>query len=107
MDHESAIKYYYYYYQYIGRMNYDLSFVVTIITVTCYSWAPSSGDHIFTCGAIYRPPHIPGLFQCLSYISFGWNFEHSSSSFIHLTFAKRQFEFVVFVSYMVLLYFIL
>jgi len=27
------------------------------ITVTCYSWAPSSGDHFFTCGAIYRPPH--------------------------------------------------
>jgi len=25
-------------------MNNDLSFVVTI-TVTCYSWAPSSGDH--------------------------------------------------------------
>ena len=29
-------------YYYIGRMNYDLSFVVTTITVTCYSWAPSS-----------------------------------------------------------------
>jgi len=29
------------------------------------------------------------------------NFEHSSSSFIQSTFAKRQFEFVVFVSYMV------
>jgi len=27
-------------------MNYDLSIVVTI-TVTCYSWAPSSGDHLF------------------------------------------------------------
>jgi len=38
-------------------MNYNLSFVVTTITVTCYSWAPSSGDHLFTCGAIYRPPH--------------------------------------------------
>ena len=22
------------------------------ITVTCYSWAPSSGDHLFTCGTI-------------------------------------------------------
>jgi len=31
------------------------------ITVTCYSWAPSSGDHLFTCGAIYRPPHPPDL----------------------------------------------
>jgi len=20
------------------------------ITVTCYSWLPSSGDHLFTCG---------------------------------------------------------
>jgi len=26
------------------------------ITVTCYSWAPSSGDHLFSCGAISRPP---------------------------------------------------
>jgi len=38
-------------------VNYDKSLVVTI-TVTCYSWAPSSGDHLFTCGAIYRPPHV-------------------------------------------------
>jgi len=38
-------------------MNSDLSFVVTTITATCYSWASSSGDHLFTCGAIYRPPH--------------------------------------------------
>jgi len=30
-------------------MNHDISLVVTI-TVTCYSWAPSSGDHLFTCG---------------------------------------------------------
>jgi len=37
-------------------VNYDNSLVVTI-TVTCYSWAPSSGDHLFSCGAIYRPPH--------------------------------------------------
>jgi len=37
-------------------MNYDNSFVVTI-TVTCYLWAPSSGDHLFACGAISRPPH--------------------------------------------------
>jgi len=26
------------------------------ITVTCNLWAPSSGDHLFTCGAISRPP---------------------------------------------------
>jgi len=38
-------------------MNHDLSFVVTTIIVTCYSWAPCSGDHIFTCGAIYPPPY--------------------------------------------------
>jgi len=37
-------------------VNYDNSLVVTI-TVTCYPWAPYSGDHLFTCGAIYRPPH--------------------------------------------------
>jgi len=36
-------------------MNHDFSFVVTI-TMTCYSWVPSGGDHIFTCGAISRPP---------------------------------------------------
>jgi len=46
-----------------------------------------------------------GLFQCLSYISFGYNFEHSTSSFIQSIFAKSQFEFVVFVSY--ILYYIL
>jgi len=38
-------------------VNYDNSLVVTI-TVTCYSWAPSSGDHLFTCGAIFRPPQM-------------------------------------------------
>jgi len=37
-------------------VNYDNSRVVTI-TMTCNSWAPSSGDHLFTCGAIYLPPH--------------------------------------------------
>jgi len=36
-------------------VNYDNSLVVTI-RVTCYAWAPSSGDHLFTCGVIYRPP---------------------------------------------------
>jgi len=44
-------------------VNYNNSLVVTI-TVTCYSWAPSSGDHLFTCGAIYRQPHpIDGIGQ--------------------------------------------
>jgi len=37
-------------------VNYDNSLVVTI-TVTCYSWPPLSGDHLFTCGAIFWPPH--------------------------------------------------
>jgi len=37
-------------------VNYDLLFVVTV-AVTCYSWAPSSSDHLFACGAISRPPH--------------------------------------------------
>jgi len=42
-------------------VNYDNSLVVTI-TVTYNLWAPSSGDHLFTCGAIYLPPHwIPAL----------------------------------------------
>jgi len=36
-------------------VNYDNSPVVTI-TVTCYLWTPSSGDHLFACGAIYPPP---------------------------------------------------
>jgi len=26
------------------------------ITVTCYLWAPSSGDHLFPCVAIFWPP---------------------------------------------------
>jgi len=37
------------------------SLVVTI-TVTCYSWAPSSGDHFLTCGAIFWPRQGP--FEC-------------------------------------------
>jgi len=37
-------------------VNYDNSLVVTI-TVTCYSWVPSSGVHLFSCVAISRPPH--------------------------------------------------
>jgi len=36
-------------------VNHDDSLVVTI-TVTCYSWAASSGDHLWTCGAIFWPP---------------------------------------------------
>jgi len=36
-------------------VNYDNSLVVTI-TVSCYLWAQSSCDHLFTCGAISRPP---------------------------------------------------
>jgi len=38
-------------------VNYDNSLVMTI-TVTCYSWAPSSADHLFTCGTIFWPAHI-------------------------------------------------
>jgi len=37
-------------------VNNDNSLAVTI-TVTCYLWKPSSGEHLFTCGAISRPPH--------------------------------------------------
>jgi len=38
------------------------SLVVTI-TVTCYSRVPSSGGHLFTCGAIFWPPHHFPLHQ--------------------------------------------
>jgi len=40
-------------------VNYNNSLVVTI-TVTCYLWTPSTatGDSLFTCGAISRPPHL-------------------------------------------------
>jgi len=38
-------------------MNYDL-FVVMTITMTCYLWAPSTGDHLVACGAISRPLHV-------------------------------------------------
>jgi len=31
------------------------------ITVTCYSWAPSGGDHLFTCGAIFWPPQAEAV----------------------------------------------
>jgi len=37
-------------------VNYGNSLVVTT-TVTCNLWSPSSGDQLFTCGAIYLPPH--------------------------------------------------
>jgi len=37
-------------------VNYNNSLVVTI-TATCNLWAPSSGDHLFTRGAISRLPH--------------------------------------------------
>ena len=30
---------------------------MSTLTVTCYSWPPSSGDDLFTCVAISRPPH--------------------------------------------------
>jgi len=43
-------------------MNCDISFVVTII-VTCYRWAPSTGDHLFICDGIFRPPHILSQFN--------------------------------------------
>jgi len=50
-------------------MNYDLPLVATAITVTCYSWAPSSRDHLFTCCTIYRPPHESlQLFSKLSHL---------------------------------------
>jgi len=41
-------------------VDYDNSLLVTI-TVTRCLWAPSSGDHLFTCGAISRAPHAAVL----------------------------------------------
>jgi len=38
-------------------VNYD-NLLVVAITVTCYLWAPSSGDCFFACGAISRLPHM-------------------------------------------------
>jgi len=46
-------------------MNHDNSLMVTI-TVTCNLWTPSSGDYLFTCGAIYLPPHGPGYNWCVA-----------------------------------------
>jgi len=39
---------------------------VVTITVTCYSWKPSSGDHLLTCGAIFWPPNLTTTSQKLS-----------------------------------------
>ena len=38
-----------------GWEDYDNPLVVTV-TVTCYSWSPSSGDHLFAYGPIFWPP---------------------------------------------------
>jgi len=43
-------------------VNYDNSLAVTI-TLTCYSWAPSSGDDLFSCGAISRQPQMVNHFH--------------------------------------------
>jgi len=42
-------------------VTFDYSLVVTI-AVTCYLWAPSTGDHFFKCGVISWPPH-KGAFE--------------------------------------------
>jgi len=36
-------------------VNYDHLIMVTI-TVTCYLRVPSTSDHLFSCGTIFRPP---------------------------------------------------
>jgi len=64
---------------YIGQLNYGNSLMVTL-TVTCYAWATSSGDHLFTCGAISRPSHhFP-----LHYLK-GLSLYHSHFNFIIFT----------------------
>jgi len=57
---------------------------VVTITVTCDLWAPSSGDHLFTCGAIYLPPHLETLlvFVCIEFKASACrtdNFQRSAS----------------------------
>jgi len=42
------------------------------ITVTCYSWTPSSGDHLFTCGAIFWSPHYR---LALIHFTCSWNLQ--------------------------------
>jgi len=61
-------------------VNYDNSLVVTI-TETCYSWAPSNGDHLFACGAIYRPPHCL-LQYCLCIAIWTFFVFHGASWFL-------------------------
>ena len=52
-------------------MNYDNSLVVTI-TVTSCLWAPFSGDNLFTCGAISRPPQLRReLYAQISFLPLG------------------------------------
>jgi len=45
-------------------VNYDLSFVVTPITVTCYSWAPSSSDHYLYVAWSVCDPVVFAHIQC-------------------------------------------
>jgi len=38
-----------------------------LLVMTCYSWAPCTGDYLFTCGAISRLPHgvcLPDMLPC-------------------------------------------
>jgi len=37
--------------------------VVVTITVTCYLWAPSNGDHFLACGGFSKPPHFNAVIK--------------------------------------------
>jgi len=57
-------------------VNFYHSLVATI-TATCGLWAPTTGDHLFTCGAISRPPQPPGNDEA-------WNYAHIASTGVRM-----------------------
>jgi len=40
------------------------------ITVTCYSLAPSNGDHLFACGAIFWSPQYSPAREVNTFLTF-------------------------------------
>jgi len=73
-------------------VNYDNLLVVTI-TVTCYSWAPSSGDDLFSCGATSRPPQCKASCRLSENVVFQFTFSLSkqpSGNFLQQTAGNRK-----------------
>jgi len=69
-------------------VDYDNSLVVTI-KVTCDLWAPSTGDHFFICGAIFRLPPNLQRWPVSSEISDFTPCAHAQSSILPFKFAER------------------